>query len=311
MGTPTRDAFEALDVRENCVLHTHTELSSTNPNLYLSFIHDAMDHSKTIIPRLTNKVKSLMGQVQPFPLKVVGILNHGHKPGVVAHVSVSGLWPSDPNYTISSIAKQLRDYENYHSGKTRDLAFREPASHELFSALLDEDIFNTTVLRKVGKTRITEEDEFLCTEGACGVDLILTRTPILMSSFHQGKILSPKAQGVRILSKGRFRVSLEITSNTKKRCKRTTDSTTEVYSHDKCLVEYWTRISSILTKVWKEVDGGLLKEGFWPVSDQGTGHISHGYSRDETHVPLTQRQELRMKFKQGKRFLLVKLQKGN
>ncbi|KAL3702176.1 hypothetical protein R1sor_020198 [Riccia sorocarpa] len=71
-----------------------------------------------------------------------------------------------------------------------------------------------------------------------------------------------------------------------------TDPTTEVYSHDKCLVEYWTRISSILTKGWNEVDGGLLKEGFWPVSDHDTSHISHGYSRDETHVPLTQRQEV-------------------
>ncbi|KAL3681000.1 hypothetical protein R1sor_023956 [Riccia sorocarpa] len=146
------------------VYYTHSELSSTNPNLYLSFIHDAMDHSKTIISRLIDKVKSLMGQIQPFPLKVVGILNHGHEPGVVAHVSVGGLWPSDPNYTITSIAKQLRDYENYHSGsKTGDLAFREKASHELFSALLDENVLNTIVLRKVGKTyeeffSTTEED---------------------------------------------------------------------------------------------------------------------------------------------------------
>ncbi|KAL3694844.1 hypothetical protein R1sor_008495 [Riccia sorocarpa] len=148
-----REMHLKLQMSGRTVYYTHMELSSTTPNLYLSFIHDAMDHSKTIIPRLTNKVKSLMDQVQSFPLKVVGILNHGHEPGVVAHVSVSGLWPSDPNYTISSIAKQLRDYENYHFGsKIGDLAFREPASHELFSALLDEDVFNTTVLRKVSKT---------------------------------------------------------------------------------------------------------------------------------------------------------------
>ncbi|KAL3675266.1 hypothetical protein R1sor_025214 [Riccia sorocarpa] len=83
------------------------ELSTSSPSLYLSFIHDAMDLAKTIIPRLCDKVKILMGSVQPLPLKVIGILNHGHEPEVVAHVTVGGLWKSDPNYTITSITKQL------------------------------------------------------------------------------------------------------------------------------------------------------------------------------------------------------------
>ncbi|KAL3691240.1 hypothetical protein R1sor_004891 [Riccia sorocarpa] len=121
-----------------------------------------MDHSKTILPRLSEKIKTLMGQVQPLPLKVVRILNHGHEPSVVAHVSISGLWPSDPNYTITSIAKQLRDYENYYTGsKIGDLEFRNAASHELFNALLDEEVFTKTVLMKKGKTR---EEYFFSSE---------------------------------------------------------------------------------------------------------------------------------------------------
>ncbi|KAL3697585.1 hypothetical protein R1sor_011661 [Riccia sorocarpa] len=68
------------------VYYSHRELSTSSPSLYLSFIHDAMDLAKTIIPRLYDKVKTLMGSVQPLPLKVIGILNHGHEPGVVAHM---------------------------------------------------------------------------------------------------------------------------------------------------------------------------------------------------------------------------------
>ncbi|KAL3698030.1 hypothetical protein R1sor_012106 [Riccia sorocarpa] len=315
-----------------------------------------------------------MGQVQPFPLKVVGILNHGHEPGVVAHVSVSGLWPSDPNYTISSIAKQLRDYENYHSGsKTGDLAFREPASHELFSALLDEDVFNTTVLRKVGKTYeeffSTNEEEAssstrsdsttrmlppnlyiqldnsgkdnknwlmmaFCSElVARGCCKTVTMSFLMIGHTHEdvdaffskedyggrwvpvhgrsmwrrsdpnsdsdfNLVLPPRQDPVAVSPRSPHPKQGEIQGfirnyiKYKEEMQEKTDPTTEVYSHDKYLVEYWTRISSILTKGWKEVDGGLLKEGFWPVSNHGTGHISHGYSRDEIHVPLAQRQEV-------------------
>ncbi|KAL3685598.1 hypothetical protein R1sor_003620 [Riccia sorocarpa] len=140
------------------IYYSHRELSTSSPSLYLSFIHDAMDLAKTIIPRLCDKVKTLMGSVLPLLLKVIGILNHGHEPGVVAHVTVGGLWPSDPNFTITSIAKQLRDYESYHTGeKLGDLGFNIQTSHTLFSALLDEEVFNTTVL---AKKRQSKEEYF-------------------------------------------------------------------------------------------------------------------------------------------------------
>ncbi|KAL3697209.1 hypothetical protein R1sor_011285 [Riccia sorocarpa] len=104
-----------------------------------------------------------MGSVQPLPLEVIGILNHGHEPGVVAHVTVGGLWKSDPNYTITSIAKQLRDYENFHTDKKLgDLHFTNQTSHHLFNALMDEDVFNTTVLAKKRQSK----EEFFQMEGA-------------------------------------------------------------------------------------------------------------------------------------------------
>ncbi|KAL3691569.1 hypothetical protein R1sor_005220 [Riccia sorocarpa] len=145
------------------VYYSHRELSTSSPSLYLSFIHDAMDLAKTIIPRLCDKVKTLMGSVQPLPLKVIGILNHGHEPGVVAHVTVGGLWKSDPNYTITSIAKQLRDYENFHTDKKLgDLHFTDQTFHPLFNVLMDEEVFNTTVLAKKRQSK----EEFFQMEGA-------------------------------------------------------------------------------------------------------------------------------------------------
>ncbi|KAL3682502.1 hypothetical protein R1sor_000524 [Riccia sorocarpa] len=136
------------------VYYSHREFSTSSPSLYLSFIHDVMDLAKTIIPRLCDKVKTLMGSVLPLPLKVIGILNHGHESGVVAHVTVGGLWKSDPNYTITSIAKQLRDYENFHNDKKLgDLHFTDQPSHPLFNALMDEEVFNTTVLAKKSQSK--------------------------------------------------------------------------------------------------------------------------------------------------------------
>ncbi|KAL3698908.1 hypothetical protein R1sor_012984 [Riccia sorocarpa] len=144
------------------VYYSHRELSTSSPSLYLSFIHDVMDLAKTIIPRLCDKVKTLMGSVQPLPLKVIGILNHGHEPGVVAHVTVGGLWKSDPNYTNTSIVKQLRDYENFHTDKKLgDLHFTDQTSHPLFNALMDEEVFNTTVLAKKRQSK----EEFFQMEG--------------------------------------------------------------------------------------------------------------------------------------------------
>ncbi|KAL3697195.1 hypothetical protein R1sor_011271 [Riccia sorocarpa] len=145
------------------IYYSHRELSTSSPSLYLSFIHDAMDLAKTIIPRLCDKVKTLMRSVLPLPLKVIGILNHGHEPGVVAHVTLGGLWKSDPNYTITSIAKQLRDYENFHTDKKLgDLHFTDQTSHPLFNALMDEEVFNTTVLAKKRQSK----EEFFQMEGA-------------------------------------------------------------------------------------------------------------------------------------------------
>ncbi|CAM6083473.1 unnamed protein product [Calypogeia fissa] len=70
------------------------------------------------------------------------MLVHGRDPGAFAHFSVTGLWPGDPDFTISSLAKLLRDLESYTGDKTGDLSLTSADSCDpLFSALLDSDAF--------------------------------------------------------------------------------------------------------------------------------------------------------------------------
>ncbi|KAL3696281.1 hypothetical protein R1sor_010357 [Riccia sorocarpa] len=67
---------------------------------------------------------------------------------------------SELHYHVHS--EHLRDYVNYYTGsKIGDLEFRNAASHELFNALLDEEVFTKTVLMKKGKT---SEEYFFSSE---------------------------------------------------------------------------------------------------------------------------------------------------
>ncbi|KAL3675932.1 hypothetical protein R1sor_025880 [Riccia sorocarpa] len=123
------------------VYYFHRELSTSSPSLYLSFIHDAMDLAKTIIPRLCDKVKTRMGSMQPLPLKIIGILNHGHEPGVVAHET----------------------------------------SIPLFNALMDEQVFNTTVLAKKRQSK----EEFFQMEGAENSELQASTRMLPLNLYNQ------------------------------------------------------------------------------------------------------------------------------
>ncbi|KAL3675577.1 hypothetical protein R1sor_025525 [Riccia sorocarpa] len=372
------------------VYYSHRHLSTVEPTVYLSFIHDAMDLSKTIIPRLSEKHKSLMGQVQPLPLKVIGILNHGHEPSVVA---VAGLWPSDPNLTITSIAKQLRDYETYYaSDMSGDLAFATEALHPLFAALLHEEVFNKIVLGKRRQTRddyfqITEEERSRFMQGssstrklpphlyiqldnsakdnknwammafcneliARGCCKTITMSFLLVGHTHEDvdaffskEMADYKHHATNYVDKisgqsapvafrfymrdnlpvyqvqenygdrwvpphGRsmwkrsnpdsdtnFEVVLPPRQNPpavpiqrlhskqeevlgfiknyikyKEEMLKTTDPSSSHHMDDTCLVDYWKKVSEILGKDLTVAGGNTLVEGFWPITDYGSGH---------------------------------------
>ncbi|KAL3684121.1 hypothetical protein R1sor_002143 [Riccia sorocarpa] len=72
----------------------------------------------------------------------VGMLTHGREPSAYCHLSVTGLWPGDPNFTISSLAKCLRDLEEMAESDdhTGDLA-RTTSTLPFFNSLLDQTAF--------------------------------------------------------------------------------------------------------------------------------------------------------------------------
>ncbi|KAL3675770.1 hypothetical protein R1sor_025718 [Riccia sorocarpa] len=125
--------------------YSHNQLACDEPSLYKSSIHDGMDSSKTAVPRLDNYVKALSGVGMPVPVKIAGILNRGHGPPALAHVTIGGLWSSDPNFTISSIAKYLRDCEDFDGDMREDLVFEKELHHPLLKAFMNKDIFTKTV----------------------------------------------------------------------------------------------------------------------------------------------------------------------
>ncbi|KAL3677142.1 hypothetical protein R1sor_027090 [Riccia sorocarpa] len=126
--------------------YSHNQLAVDEPSLYKSSIHDGMDSNKTAVPRLDNYVKVLSGVGMPVPVKIAGILNRGHGPPSIAHVSIGGLWRSDPNFTMTSIAKYLRDCEDFDGDMRGDLAFEKQLEHPLLNAFMNKDIFPKTVV---------------------------------------------------------------------------------------------------------------------------------------------------------------------
>ncbi|CAM6082336.1 unnamed protein product [Calypogeia fissa] len=84
------------------------------------------------------------------------MLVHGRDPSAYAHFSLTGLWPADPDFTISSVAKLLRDIESFAGDKSGDLVLSGGTSNvPIFRSLLNRESFDTGYLRE---EKITMED---------------------------------------------------------------------------------------------------------------------------------------------------------
>ena len=124
-------------------------MAKKEPEDHLCIIHDKMDQGKTGIPKLLNTLKSMASGCKPLPMALTGMITHGWEPGVFAHFSLTGLWPSDPDFTITSIVKCLRDLESYSGDKSGDLLFvSQEETKPFFSALLDREAFEIGYLKE-------------------------------------------------------------------------------------------------------------------------------------------------------------------
>ena len=79
-----------------------------------------MDQKKTAIPRLRVLTKSVDSGYN-LPIALIGMITHGHAEGHYGHFILNGLWPSDPNLTIGSIASYLHNLERMDKHPLGDL----------------------------------------------------------------------------------------------------------------------------------------------------------------------------------------------
>ncbi|KAL3696219.1 hypothetical protein R1sor_010295 [Riccia sorocarpa] len=129
------------------VYYAKRTIAKAQPDKYLCLIHDKMDQAKTNIPRLADNMKKLhMGGCLPLPVSLTGMLTHGRDPGAYCHLSLTCLWPGDPNFTVTSLAKCLRDLEQVpdDDDHTGDLS-RITSTTPLFASLLDQTAFKATM----------------------------------------------------------------------------------------------------------------------------------------------------------------------
>ena len=114
-------------------------MSKRFPKEYLSIIHDKMDKTKTSIPRLRVKSKSVVGT--NLGLSLTGMLTHGHKVGGFGHFSLPFVHMGS-QFTITSLAKCLRDLEESQMDMYGDPLYESGSSRNpLTNALLDTSIY--------------------------------------------------------------------------------------------------------------------------------------------------------------------------
>jgi hypothetical protein len=94
-------------------------ISDKYPEKMLCIIHDKMDHSKTASPHFSHKTKATDSFFK-MPVAVTGMIAHGHGDVRYAHYGL-GIFPTDSNHTIGSIAKLLRDLEGPPKNSSRKL----------------------------------------------------------------------------------------------------------------------------------------------------------------------------------------------
>lgn len=124
------------------VYYSDRVLAKLEPQNYLCIIHDKMDQSKTWLPKLNPLPKSLSGFGHALLVALTSMFVHGRDPRLYAHFSLTGLWPGDSDFTVTSLAKCLRDLEEYSGDRSGDLSNNQfTSSHPIFRTVMDCQAF--------------------------------------------------------------------------------------------------------------------------------------------------------------------------
>jgi hypothetical protein len=125
--------IQAQQSRQN-LYYVARARAKENPENFLCIIHNKIDQNKTWLPR-HDKIKSLSdSNIIPLPISLTGMITYGRQPRMFSHYALTRIWPSDPDFIVTSIAKCLRDLENYNGDMSGHLGiFLEDDAHPLFS----------------------------------------------------------------------------------------------------------------------------------------------------------------------------------
>ena len=120
--------------------YAHRIMLERFPNEYLSIIHDKMDKTRTSIPRLRVKSKSIVGK--NLGVSLTGMLTHGHNAGGFGHLSLPFVHMGS-QFTVTSLAKCLRGLEDPQIVMYCDLLYESGSSRNpLTNSLLDTSIYS-------------------------------------------------------------------------------------------------------------------------------------------------------------------------
>lgn len=120
--------------------YDHKIMSGRHPKEYLSIICDKIDKTKTSIPIL--RVKSKFVEGTNLGLSLIGMLTHGHNIVGFGHFSLPFVHMGS-QFTITCLAKCLRDLEDPHLDMYGDLLYESGSSRNpLSNALLQNYIYS-------------------------------------------------------------------------------------------------------------------------------------------------------------------------
>ena len=115
--------------------YAHRYISEEYPEKMVTIIHDKMDHSKTTSPHFSHKSKATEAFMK-LPVAITGMIAHGHGDVRYAYYGLD-IYPMNPNHTIGSIAKLLRDLEGVRRNASRCMFTEEGEQSTLTKALFE------------------------------------------------------------------------------------------------------------------------------------------------------------------------------
>ncbi|KAL3696708.1 hypothetical protein R1sor_010784 [Riccia sorocarpa] len=233
------------------------------------------------------------------------MLTHGRDPGAYCHLSLTSLWPGDPNFTVTSLAKCLRDLEQVpdDDDHTGDLS-RTTSTTPLFASLLDQTAFKATMgnegavdsnyfryieSRQTHAVRETETTFkklppiFMLQMDNSAKDnknqhvLAFCSELVILGVFEivevDGHILVPTGEPKALqlpTSHPRLGEVSPFIDNLIKCLQETyNDPTSEGYRKYIAVVEYWKTLKRRLTNI-DSLPSDTLQTRFWPKTDHGT-----------------------------------------